>query len=193
MNPPLTFTNALTQLNILTSQTGNFTFNSDELTQVLQQAWNDTYVVKPVWDTSVSFVVGTWQYAIPATVTVVKDIYFQRTTTDDPEQISHELYDIVNGNIQFLVRTPKWLNDTYTLQIKGSYKLTTSDSLTTTNLINYVLNLAAENLLSQLLLKKTFVFLTNDTSVSEIVGALKVYQSNVLRFKQALLREYESA
>lgn len=193
MNPPLTFAAAQTQLATLTSQTSNFTFNSDELTLALQQAWNDTYVVNQVWDSTTSFVVGTWQYAIPATITVPRDLYYTRTSTSFPERISPELYEIVNGKIQFTLRTPAWFSDTLTIYIKGSYKLLTTDSLVTRNQVNYVLNLAAEILLNQLLLKKTFVFLTNDTSVAEIAAALRVFQGNVLRYKQALLREFESS
>ena len=193
MTPPLTFANAQTELNTLTSQTSNFTFNSDELTQALTEGWQDNYVVNQVWDSSTSFVVGTWQYALPATITVVRDLYFQRSTSDYPERISPELYEIVNGNIQFQEWTQNWIDDTYTIYIKGAYKLTTSDSLQTVSQVNYVLNLAAENLLNRLLLKKTFVFLTNDTSVAEIVAALKIFSARVLEYKQAILREFESA
>jgi hypothetical protein len=119
-------------------------------------------------------------------------LYYQRTSTDYPERISPELYEIVNGNIQFSVFTPNWINDTYTIYIKGHYKLATTDSLTTVNLVNYVINLAAEVLLNNLILKRTFVFLRNDTSMADIVNALKVVQSQVLVYKQALLREFES-
>ena len=193
MTPPLTFANAQTELNTLTSQTSNFTFNSDELTQALTEAWQDNYVVNQVWDSSTSFVVGTWQYPLPSTVSVVRDLYFQRSTSDYPERISPELYEIVNGNIQFQEWTQNWIDDTYTIYIKGAYKLTTNDSLQTDAQVNYVLNLAAENLLNRLLLKKTFVFLTNDTSVAEIVAALKIFSARVLEYKQAILREFESA
>jgi hypothetical protein len=192
MNPPLSFSNALTQLSLLTSQAGNFTFSSDELTQALTQAWNDTYVVTQVWDGTTAYAPGTWQYPIPATVGVVRGLYFQRSTTDYPEEISPNLYDIVSGNIQFNNDMRNWLYDNYTIFIKGSYKLLTTDNLPTTNHINYVLNLAAEGLLARLLLKKTFVFLTNDTSVPEITAALNAIQSQVLRYKQALLRQFES-
>lgn len=192
MNPPLTFTNALTQLNLLTSQTGNFTFNSDEMTQALQEAWNDTFVVARVYDSSLSFISGTYTYALPATVTVVREIYFQRTSTDFPERIDRNFYEVLNGNIIFNTQAQRWINSTYPLYVRGVYKKTTSDVLDTTHQINYVLNLAAEKLLNRLLLKKTFVFLTNDTSVSEIVGSLKVIQSNVLRAKQGIAREFES-
>lgn len=193
MNPPLAFAGAQTQLALLTSQTSNFTFTNDELTQALQSAWNDTAVVTPVWDSSTSFVVGTSLYPIPATVTRVKDLYFQRTSSDFPERISPELYEIIGSNIQFTVNTPKWLADTYTIYIKGSYKLTTTDSLPTDALVNYVLSMAAYILLKQLALKKTFFFLKTDTSMSDIINARRDMQADVLRYKQALLREYESA
>lgn len=193
LTPPLTFANAQTELSTLTTQTGNFTFDSDELTQALTEAWNDNYVVNQVWDSSISFQTGTWQYALPPTVTVVRDLYYQRSTSDYPERLSPELYEIVNGNIQFLEYTQNWLDDTYTIYIKGAYKLTTSDSLSTYAQVNYVINLAAELLLNRLLLKKTFVFLTNDTTVAEIVAALKIYSAQVLTYKQAILREFESA
>lgn len=193
MNPPLSFSQTLTQLTTFTSQTSNFTFNSDELTQALQSAWNDTFVVNFVWDSTTSYVTGTSKYPIPATVTVVKDLYFTRTSTDYPERISPELYEIVAGNIQFTVFAQQWLADTYTIYIKGQYKLATTDSLTNTALVNYVVNLAAEILLNNLVLKRTFVFLRNDTSLADIVRALQVVQNNVLRYKQALLREFESS
>lgn len=159
----------------------------------MTQAWNDTYVINTVWDSSLAFIPGTWQYSVPADVDVVAGLYFQRSTTDYPEPISPDLYDVVAGNIQFNNSMRHWLCDNYTIYIKGRYKVTTTDTLLTQNLINYVLNLAAEILLARLLLKKTFVFLTNDTTVQEIGAALNVIQGQTLRYKQALQREFEAA
>lgn len=192
MNPPLTFANALIQLKTLTSQTGNFTFTDDELTQALQEAWNDAFVVSNVTDTSVSFIAGTFSYNVPSTITTVRGIFYKPTSTDPYKEVSPDLYQIDNGVIVFRDNVRDWLNDTYTLYIKGSYKFTTSDSLTKTHHVNYVINLAAENLLNRLLLKKTFVFLTNDTTVSEIVRAIQLFSSRVLVAKQGLLRQFES-
>jgi hypothetical protein len=192
LNPPLSFSNALIQLELLTSQTGNFTFTGDELTQALQEAWNDSYNVKQVTDSSVTFSSGTYSYAMPATVSVVTGIFYKPTSTNPLTEISPEKYQIDAGNIVFIDDIQRWLDDTYTLYIKGRYKNTTSDSLPTTSHVNYVLNLAAENLLNRLLLKKTFVFLTNDTSVAEIVNAIRIFSSRVLTAKQGLLRQFES-
>lgn len=192
MNPPLSFSDALTQLKILTSQTANFTFTDDELTQALQSAWNDTFVCDAVWDSSLTFVQGTWQYPIPFTISNVQGIYIRRTTQDFPEEIDPGLYEIVNGNIQFGVKTPLVLSDTYTLYIKGLNKLTTDDELDTDNLVNYVINLAAYILLKQLALKAAFVFLRNDIQVVDIIRAKADVKEDMLRYRQALRREFET-
>lgn len=193
---PLSFANAQTELATLTSQTANFTFDSDELTQALTVAWNDTYVVATAFDSSTAFVPGTFSYPIPSTITALQGLYYYPNlnndgTTSPPVPISTDLYEIINGNIQFVNQADWWLNDNYTIYIKGRYKLQTTDNLPNPQLANYVLYLAAETLLNMLLLKKTFVFLTNDTQVAEIVNALKIFSGQVLVFKQALLREFE--
>lgn len=192
MNPPLTFANALTQLSLLTSQTGNFTFTNDELTQALTEAWNDPFLVNTVTDSSVTFTAGTFSYTLPSTISIVTGVFYNPTSTDPLTQISPDLYQIDSGKIVFVDNVQNWLNDTYTLYIKGRYKITTSDPLSSTHKINYALNLAAENLLNRLLLKKTFVFLTNDTSVADIIRAIQVYSNRVLTAKQGLLRQFES-
>lgn len=193
MNPPLAFSAALTQLTLFTSQTSNFTFSSDELTQALQSAWNDTYAGKIVIDSSLTFAPGTWQYTLPATVTVVREISIIRVPGISPERISPDTYEIVDGVLTFNSLIDRFLGTTYTLYIKGFYKLATTDSLTNVRQINYVINLAAEILLNNLVLKRTFVFLRNDTTLSDIVRALQVIQGQVLRYKQAIHREFESS
>lgn len=193
MNPPLSLNDATTQLKLLTSQEGNFTFSDDELTQALTTAWNDNFVSVVVWDDTTSFTLGTWQYPIPSGVDVVSDLYYTRTTTDSPERLDTSLYEIVNGNIQFTPKASRWLMSTMTIYIKGRTELTTDDDLPTTQLINYVLYTAATILLEQLMLKQAFVFLRNDISMNDIVRALGTIQSAALRYKQALLREYENA
>lgn len=193
MNPPLSFANALTQLSLLTSQTGNFTFTNDELTQALTEAWNDPYLVNSAVDTSVSFQTGVFSYAIPSDITVVTGIFYNPTATDPIQEISPDLYQIDAGNIVFINNVAHWLDDSYTLYIKGRYKLATTDNLQTNDQVNYVLNLSAENLLNRLLLKKTFVFLTNDTQVADIVRAIQIFSTRVLTAKQGLLRQFETS
>lgn len=194
--PPLAFAEGVQALQILTSQTANFTFDVDELTQALTMAWQDGYVVTTAYDSSTQFQTGVYTYPIPATISAVQGIFYypcdsDTGQTDPPVEISTNLYQLINGNIQFLQGTQWWIDDSYTLYIKGRYKLQITDSLPDTQTINYVLYLAAERLLNMLLMKKTFVFLTNDTQVAEIVNSLKMFSNYVLVYKGQLLREWE--
>lgn len=193
MNPPLSQSDALTQLKLFTSQTNNFTFTDDELNQALQAAWNDAYVIDRVWDGSLTYSDGTWQYTVPDTITVVRGLYFLRDSSSNPSLISSDCYEIVNGNIQFNNKIKRVLTSGQTIYIKGSYKLTADDDLSTTTQVNYVINLAAELLLNQLLLKRAFQFLRNDTTTTDIVRTLQAIQGNVLRYKQAIQREFEDS
>lgn len=202
MQPPLSFSAAAVQLALITSQTANFTFTSDEMTAALTFAWQDSYVVTTAFDSSLTYVVGTWQYAVPATLTTVKEIEViipdnaqevtPYSTQNYPVKISQDLYEIVNGNIQFFGQAQNYLGTSYTLYLKGNYKLLITDNLPTVNLVNYVLWLAADTLMAQLLLKAAFVFLRNDTNIAAIVAAQKITGTKVLEMKQRLAREYES-
>lgn len=193
MNPPLDFADALTQLAILTSQTANFTFNVDELTQALTAAWQDTNVVNIVWDGSLTYAMGTYQYPVPDDMNTVKDIYIEKNSSQYPDKIASNLYEVVDGNIQFHNKAQYVFSDNYTLFIKGGNKLTVDDDLQTDAQINYVLSLAALILLRQLALKAAFVFLRNDISMSDIIRVKNDVQTDVIRYKQALAREYENA
>lgn len=192
MNPPLSFSAAQTELATLTSQTANFTFNDDELTQALQTAWNDTFVCDSVLDSSLTFTDGVWEYTVPINVSVVQELMYRRTTTDGLERLDPSLYEITNGQILFTPRAGSWLITGMVIYVKGRIKLTTDDELDTSNLVNYVLYLAAQLLLTQLLFKAAFVFLRNDVSVIDIDRSLQVIDQRVIRYKQALAREFES-
>ena len=192
MNPPLAFDDALTELKTLTSQTTNFTFTDDEMTQALQEAWNNSYVCKKVVDTSTSFQAGTYTYSIPTGMDVVVGIWYQPSSTDPIQQLDRRLYMIQDGNIYFIDDVARWLNDTLTLTIIGRKKLTTTDTLDADNLVNYVISLAAYLLLKRLSYKMTFQFLRNDTSMGDIINARRDMQADVLTYKQALQREFEA-
>jgi len=199
VNPPLSFANAKTQLKLMTTQTANFTFTDDEITQALTTAWQDSFVGNIVWDSSLSYVMGTYQYPVPATITTVREIYIIRPETNltgaggnYPEKVSQDLYEVINGNIQFYQIMQNFVNDTVTLYLKGFYALTVSDPLNTDNLINYVLSNAAYILLRNLMLKRAFVFLRNDTSMQDIKFARDDMRNDMLTYKQRLLREFES-
>jgi hypothetical protein len=193
MNPPLSFSNALTELKTLTSQTNNFTFTDDELTQALTEAWNNTYVCNKVTDASLSFTSGTYQYTIPADMTVVTAIWVQFASDQPKSQLDRAMYHFPdNSTIEFIGNVDSWLDTGLTLYLIGRYKLTTTDSLTTEALVNYVISLAAYYLLKRLALKAALQFLKNDTTIGEIIQLRNAYQSDMLMAKQSLQREFES-
>src|SRR6266576_4494258 len=110
MTPPLSFADAMTQLKILKTQTANFTFTDDELTAALTTAWQDSYVVTEVWDSSVVYLQGTWTYPVPAAMRTVREIYiilpdFTPQTTPPgissqyPGRLDKNLWEVVNGDI----------------------------------------------------------------------------------------------
>lgn len=202
--PPMTFTEMLVSLNLLTTQTANFTFTSDEINLALTNAWNDSFVVSTVWDSSLNYSTGTWQYPLPATLISVKEVYLilpdfaletipPGTSDQYPGRIDSSLWEVVDGNLQFAADAQRYIPDSHVLYLKGTYKLQLTDSLPTVNIINYVLWLAADNMMMQLLLKSAFVFLRNDTNLQGIVAAQKVTGTKVLEMKQRLFREFQSS
>lgn len=193
MNPPLTFAQALVQLKLLTSQTANFTFSDDELTQALQEAWNNSYVCKTVLDNSLTFIPGTYSYTQPATISALMDVMYLPDSTGPMQPIARDLWQVINGTIYFTDNVQNWLNDNVPIYLKGKYKLLTTDSLTTTIVVNYVLSLAAYLLLKRLSYKMTFQFLRNDTSMGDIINARRDMQADMLTYKQALHRQFQGA
>lgn len=187
------FAAALVELNTLLNDTDNFTFTTDQKTQALKNAWNDSDVVTPVWDGSIIFSVNTYQYAVPTTMTTVKDIYLERYTGAFPEPIATELWEIVAGNIQFLHNAHLVIPDSYQLWIKGGYKLTTSDDLPTVALQNYVISKAGYLTLRQLAYMKGLRFLRNDTTMSDIVNLRNQMRDDMQMWRLQLQREFQAA
>lgn len=206
MNPtvPFAFTDALTSLTLLTTQTANFTFTSDEVNLALANAWNDGFVVQTVWDSSLTYSTGTWQYPVPDTLDTIKEVYLilpdfaldtipPGTSDQYPGKIDSHLWEVVDGQLQFSADAQRYIPDSHILYLKGNSKLQLTDDIPTINLANYVLWLAADNMMLQLLLKSAFVFLRNDTNLAGIVAAQKVTGTKVLEMKQRLFREFQSA
>lgn len=182
----------LTELNIRLGDTDNFTFTSDEKTEALREAINDDYTLKPVWDDSLSYTTGTYQYTIPTNVTVIQGIYIKPDNNqDNPDPISSDMWNVVAGNIQF--RGVKTVPNGYTLYIQGSYKYTVNDTITETNIQEYVLNLAQRHCLKMLGTKKALRFLKNDTSMSEVLALKRELDQEVRNYRKRLPTAWEAA
>lgn len=190
----LTFAAALTTLDTILNDTSNTTFTTVQKSRAMTKAWNDSYVVNPVWDTSLTYTQGTYRYVLPATLTTVQDIYLSPTgaTQPMPEPISNSLWEVVNGFIQFNQQADNTIPSTYTLYLKGNYKVTVSDSITPVNLQEYVLALAGVETLRLLSFMKANLFVKNDVTMAELIGLKREFQNDVKEYRQNLPKLYES-
>lgn len=191
----LTFATALTELNTIIGDTNDTTFTSSEKTRALTKAWNDSYVINEVFDSSLTYSTGTYQYPLPAALTTVKDIYISPTGSSNPfpDPLDNSLWELVNDKIQFTGLADRVIPHGYTLYIKGNFKLTTTDSITHVNMQEYVLALAGVETLKMLTHKKANLFTKNDVTMSELIGLKRELQNDVVTLRKTLRRSWESA
>lgn len=180
-----------TKLNIRLDDTDNFAFTQEEKESILTEAIEDGYVVKRVWDETLTYTTGTWQYAVPSGLTTVDTIYIKPGTNEDPEPISIP-FDVIEGNIQFN-KNSQQIPSGYTLYIKGKYKYTVDDTITETRVQQYILNLAQLNALDQIGIKKVLKFVKNDISLSEIVALKRELERKVIAHRASIQKDFQSA
>lgn len=189
------FATLKTELNIRLGDTDNFTFTIEEKTSNLTEAFNDSDVVKIVWNDTLTYAQNTFQYAKPSGVDKVLDIYIKRSSSsnDEPEKIASDLWEVVDSNIHFKHLAHATIPEGATLYIKGYTKYTISDTVTETNLQEFILNLAQLKCLKMLGIKKALRFLKNDTSMAEVVAIKRELEREVQMYRQRLPREFEVA
>lgn len=182
------------ELNIQLGDSTDITFTPEEKQRSLQRAWNDSYVVSTVWDSSLVFDSSTFSYPVPTTMTTVKDIYIIRGSVQFPDPIDSDLYEVVDGNIQFRRDILSYLDDGDTIYVKGNYKINyTNDTLVTTNMQEYVLATAGYYTVTTLKYKKANLFLKNDITMSELLGLGQDLDRDRTKLRAMLLREFEGA
>lgn len=188
-------TTALSTLDTILGDSGNITFSTAEKSRAMTRAWNDSFVVKTVWDTSLTYTQGTYQYSLPATLSTLQDIYISPTgsTQPYPEPISNDLWEYVGSKIQFRQKADYAIPNGYVLYLKGHYKFATTDSLPSVNLQEYVLALAGVNTLTLLSHKKANLFVKNDTTMGELIGLRRELQNDVRELRMRLPKKFESA
>lgn len=185
------FATFLETLNIALGDTDDFTFTPEEKTRALTEAFNDPYVVTDDWDTSLTFVTGTYQYALPAGVTSVKDISIKADNSQDyPEKISSNLWEVVGTNIQFKPGADV-IPSGYTLYVRGNDKTTIADTVSSVRLQEYILKLAQYACLSQLGNKRALRFLKNDTTMNELITLKRDLQQDVANYRRSLPTGYQ--
>lgn len=188
------FTTALAELNTTLGDSSDVTFTSAEKTRALTRAWNDQYVTTTIWDDTLTYSTGTYQYELDS-MTTLKDIYLSTTGTSQPmpDPIDGGLWELIDGNIQFNSKADRIIPDGYILYLKGTYKLTVDDTLDNVNLQEYVLASAGVNTLTLLGFKKANLFVKNDITMAELIGLRRELMVDVKEGRTRLLKEYQSA
>lgn len=188
------FTQSLEELNTILGDTDNTTFTPEEKERALKKAWRDSYVVATVFDDSLTYTSGTFDYAIPDTITTVKDVYIALSTSDAPEPIPSDMWEVVDGRIYFNNGAGGYIPHNTVLTLKGNYKLDHEvDTIDSNSMQEYVTSLAALNTLTLLGYKKANLFLKNDTTMSELIILKRELQNDVTTMRRTLLKEYENA
>lgn len=177
------FSDLLDQINITLGDTADTTFTTEEKQRALTKAFNDPYVINDVWDTTGSFDVSNYQEPVPTNLTTVRDIGVKVSSTDFPQPISSDFYDIVGTNIHWTQGARYGLTDGTTIYVYGTKKLTTSDTLSTVALQEYVTALASLETLTLLGFKKANLFLKNDTTMGELIALKRDLQKDVDRMR----------
>ncbi len=190
------YTTSRTELDVILGDASNVTFTTAEKDRAMTRAWNDQYVCTVVWDTSLTYTQGTYQYTVPiATMSTVKDIDLSSTGSSKPmpDPIDGSLWEVVGGKIQFNSNADRYIPTGYTLYLKGTYKLTTDDTLDDVGLQEYVLASAGVNTLTLLGFKKANLFVKNDLTMAELIGLRRELMADVKEGRTRLLKEYQSA
>lgn len=185
------FNDSLDAVNIVLGDTLNVTFTVEEKTRALNSAWNDSFVVDDVWNTAGTFLSTSYQTPLPTGVTAVRAIGVRASTSDFPEPISLDLYDIVGSNIQWTAKARYVLTTGSTLYILGTNKLTVVGTLDTTTLQEYVIALGAVNTLTLLAYKKANLFLKNDLSMSELITLKRELEKDVRDMRSQFAKVFQ--
>ena len=161
----------------------NFTYTPEEKEDALTEAIRNDYVRKEEWADFV-YSTGTYQYPLPAGVTVVADLYIKPdNNADEPQKIDSNLWEVVKGNIH-MKQARRFIQDGYTIYVKGHDKYADDDSIAEESLQEYILNLAQLKLLRMLGVKKSLRFLKNDTSMAEIVAIKRELEAEVREYRR---------
>lgn len=181
----------LSELNILLGDSDNFTFTPEEKQRCLKQAFNDRYVVDTATGTF-TYSNQTRAYALPAGITTVRNLQFN-TVDSWPQTLPGDSYEVINSTIYIDYDYRFKIPTGATMTVIGNDKLTIADTITKTNLQEYILTLAHYNTLALLGTKKTNRFIKNDTNMNEILAIRRELQQNILQQRQSLARNYERA
>lgn len=173
--------------------------SADRLTQAVTQAFNDAYVSEKVYDNSLTYSQGTFEYTLPSTITTVEEVEIQRDSGTYPEPLDASLWSIVHvGGVKTLKFSNRggWIfGGNYPIFLRGRYKYQTTDTIPASSVVlqNYVIALAAFLVLRQIGYTKVLSFLQNDTTMQELLAFRNQMQQDMLMYRAQLSTEYVDA
>lgn len=176
-----TFAALLTELDTNIGDGTDFTFTNAEKTAALTDAFNDEYVGKITRDTSLTTGSQQQAYTLPDAISYPTDVFIDVLGDGYGEKVDQNAWDVIDGSLRFTL-SHKYILPSKTIILYGWQKFDTDDSIPHT-LKNYVLALATRNLITQLMMKKTFRFIKNDTTMAEIVAAKNDAENIILQFR----------
>lgn len=189
------YTETLEQINITLGDSDNVTFTPEEKARAAQKAWNDSFAVKRTKDNTLTFTSGTYEYALPTALTTVTAVQLSKsndTTADAPETLDRNLWEVVDGYIRFRNNIYSIVPDGYTLYLIGNKKLNyATDTVTDTDMQEYLIALGSYNTLTLLTYKKANLFLKNDTSMAELISLKRDLKDEVRELRAKLQRSFE--
>jgi hypothetical protein len=188
----MTYTEALSELDILLGDTDNFTFTVEEKQRAMQEAWRDRFVVTKVSDATNTYSNLTRSYTITGLSTVREVRY--NITNQWPETLPSDSYELVGTTTLNIEKDYRYvIPEGATLTVNGNYKPTTTDDITNEQMIEYVLVVAHYSTLKLLGAKKTNRFIKNDTNMNEIIALRNTLALDIKNLRQGLEQSYERA
>ena len=165
----LSFSQMLDRLDTKLSDSTDKTFTSSEKTEFLTSAYENVEVNFIGRDTSLTTVSNQYDYAVPATMTEITDIFVDTLGDDVGYAVPRNSYDIIDGYIYF--SNTLSLVPSKTIILFGKKQVEITDTMPDF-LQTYVLTLAQIEAYEFMKNKYATRFLKNDVSMGELISSL---------------------
>lgn len=175
----------LSRLRTLLRDSGDTTYSLVEKNEALRQAIeDDPFVFRIARDEDTTIATGVNSYELADGFEDLLQLLIDVGDDGFPIPLNPAGYEVIDGTI-WLRRNNRHLPDGKALVQIGKKKLKFGDNLPP-YLVGYVLHTAAAYLLELLVSDKTGRFLKNDTSMSEIMGAISNHRQVAARYQRTL-------
>ena len=165
--------------------------SEDRLSAAISTAWRDSYVTNQVIDESLTFSAGTYIYAVPTTVTTIESIGIKLNATSGVSPLSNDLWEIIGSEIRFNSNVDRYLDSGTVLSIRGRRKVLDAETIDTDSALHdYVINLAAWNILKYMGISKIMSFLNNDTSMADVINFRRELERDIKYYRLQLTPAY---